>query len=164
MFKQVFGPLLAVAAFIVVVGLLSQGKLNFLINKVVVTPNSNLKIIKIENIEIQVEVAKTNEERGKGLSNRTKLDEKSGMIFVFNNEKPVFWMKDTKIALDMIWIKNNKIIGIDKNVQPEIGVPESRLKKYPSPDSIDYVLEVNGGFSDKSGIKIDQMISGLEQL
>ena len=165
MFKSIFLPLIAVAAFIVLVGLLSQGKFDSVL-KVNNSPKpiSNAKIIKIDNVEIEVELAKTNEERAKGLSGRESLDENSGMLFFFNNASPVFWMKDTKIALDLIWINDNKVVGIDSNVQPEIGVPDNKLKRYPSPTSIDYVLEVNGGFSDKKGIKVGQTISGLEQL
>ncbi|HCR35730.1 hypothetical protein A2130_02925 [Candidatus Woesebacteria bacterium GWC2_33_12] len=156
MFKQIFLPLIAVAVFITLVGLLGQGKL---------TPKVSLKTIKIDNLEISVEVAKSADERAKGLSGREKLDENSGMVFVFDkNSKPVFWMKDTLVALDIIWINDNKIIRIEKNVQPEIGKTDSELKKYTAPSIVDYVLEVNAGFADKNNIKIDQMISGLEQL
>jgi len=163
MFKSIFLPIIAVASFIIVVGLLSGGKLNFLIQTSPVKEKA--KSIKIDSTEINIEVAKTNDERSKGLSNRTVLDEKTGMVFVFpKNSKPVFWMKDTKISLDIIWINDNKIIGIDKNVEPEPGVTDNKLKKYPSPSEIDYVLEVNSGFSDKYNIKPDQTISGLEQL
>lgn len=165
MFKSVFFPLIAVAAFIVLVGLLSQGKLNPLFNKVAPTQISSSKIIKIDNTEIKVEVARSNEERSIGLSNRTELNDKAGMVFVFNKDsKPVFWMKDTKIALDIIWINDNRIVGIDKNVQPEIGVSDNKLKRYSAPSIIDYVLELNGGFCDKNDIKVGQNLSDLEQL
>lgn len=164
MFKSIFLPIIAVAAFIVLVGLLSQGKLDFFFKNT--SPAvQNEKTIKIDDLKIIVEVAETNEERSLGLSNRTRLDDQSGMVFVFTkNSKPVFWMKDTKIPLDIIWINDNKIIGIEKNVQPELGVTDSKLKKYHAPSEIDYVLEVNGGFSDKNSIKVGEMISGLEQL
>lgn len=155
MFKSIFLPIIAVAGFIILVGLLSQGKLI----------KVKAKSIKIDTTEINIEIAKTNDERSKGLSNRTSLNENTGMIFVFpKNSKPVFWMKDTKIPLDIIWINDNKIIGIDKNVEPELGIVDIKLKKYPAPDDVDYVLEVNAGFSDKNNIKLDQTISGLEQL
>jgi uncharacterized membrane protein (UPF0127 family) len=163
MFKSIFLPLIAVAAFITFIGLFSQGKLDNL--------NSNessaygFKTLKIGDTEINVEVARTNFERSNGLSNRESLGEKNGMIFVFDRgSKPTFWMKDTKIALDLIWIRDNGIIKIDKNVQPELGKRDSELTKYPAPSGIDYVLEVNGGFSDKFKVSSGQMLSGLEQL
>jgi len=163
MFKSLFLPLIAVAGFIVFVGLLTQGKLEFLTSRM--PTDSNFKIIKVNNTEIKIEVAKTNEEKSKGLSNRESLGEKNGMVFIFDKgSMPTFWMKDTKIALDLIWIKDNKIIGIDKNVQPESNINDADLKKYSAPSSIDYVLEVNGGFSDKFNLQPDEMISGLEQL
>jgi len=165
MFKQIFLPLIVVATFITLVGLLGQGKLNYFFNLPSPTPKVSLKTVKIENLEIDVEVAKSADERAKGLSGRDRLDENSGMVFVFSKDsKPIFWMKDTKIALDIIWINYNKIVGIEKNVQPEIGKTDSELKKYTAPSIVDYVLEVNAGFADKNNIKIDQMISGLEQL
>lgn len=165
MFKSILLPIIAVAVFISFVGFLSQGKFDSLFKKITPTPSSSHKTIKINDTEIQVEVAKTNEERARGLSNRTKLDENSGMVFVFSKKsKLVFWMKDTKIPLDIIWINDNIIIGIDKNVKPEPNVIDSKLTKYPAPDDINYVLEVNAGFSDKFGIKLGQSLSGLEQL
>lgn len=152
MFKSIFLPIIAVCAFIILVGLLNQGKLNKFI-KTKDTNSTTDKIIVINDKEIKVEVAKTNEERAKGLSNRNILDENSGMIFVFNkNSKPSFWMKDTKIPLDIIWIKDDKIVAINKNVEPEPNKNDSQLKKYPAPSGIDFVLEVNGGFSDKNNI------------
>lgn len=163
MFKQIFLPLILVALFITVVGLLNQNKLNFLVPKALTVAGS--KVININDVEVNVEVAKTNEERSKGLSNRNELAPKSGMIFVFNKDTiPVFWMKDTKIPLDLIWINDNKITKIDFNVQPEPGVTDNKLKRYAAPSATDYVLEVNGGFSEKNGIKAGQSLSGLEQL
>jgi len=164
MFKSLFLPLIGVALFITFVGLLSQGKLSFL------TPNSsplpsNTKTIKIDDIEIIVEVSKTNEERAKGRSNRNSLKENSGMIFIFEkNSRPTFWMKDTKIALDFIWISNDKVVGVNKNVQPEPNLDENNLTKYPAPTGIDYVLQVNGGFSDKNKIKVGSNVQKLSDL
>lgn len=155
MFKSIFLPLIAVAGFIVVVGLLNQGKLDSILKNVSPIKKEVPKTIKINNLEVKVEVAKSNEERSKGLSNRTQLDSQTGMVFVFTKDsKPVFWMKDTKIPLDIIWINDNKIIGIEKNVLPEPNVSDTKLKKYPAPDMVNYVLEVNAGFSDTNNISI----------
>lgn len=168
MTKSIFFPIILVAIFIILVGLIYQGNLDQLLLRFSINPKVNqksLQILKIENLEINAEVAKTDKERSIGLSNRTSLNENSGMIFVFPKDStPVFWMKDTKIPLDIIWIKDGVIVGIEKNVQPEIGIHDSSLKKYTSPKKIDYVLEVNGGFSEKNNLKPDQTISGLEQL
>ncbi|MFZ3301791.1 MAG: DUF192 domain-containing protein [Microgenomates group bacterium] len=164
MFKSLFLPIIAVAVFITLVGLLSQGKLDKFI-KTTDNSNQHAKSIVINDKEIKVEVARTNVERSKGLSNREKLEENSGMVFVFDkNSKPSFWMKDTKIALDIIWINDDKIVSINKNVEPEPNKSDSQLKKYPAPSEIDYVLEVNAGFSDKNGIKAGSTVQKLSDL
>lgn len=164
MFKQIFLPLLGVAIFVVVVGSLSQGRINIqsLPSKEV---TQAYKTIKIGAKEVKIEVAKTDAERQKGLSNRKNLAQDSGMLFAFTpGSKPIFWMKDTLIPLDIIWIRNGKIVGINKNVPTEIGLTETELTRYKAPQPIDYVLEVNAGFSDKNNISTGQTISGLEQL
>ncbi|AKM83498.1 hypothetical protein A2422_01330 [Candidatus Woesebacteria bacterium RIFOXYC1_FULL_31_51] len=163
MFKSLFLPLIAVAVFITFVGLLSQGKLNNFFPSKATELTVNTKILKINNLQIDVELAKTNIERAKGLGGRDKLGENSGMLFVFDDgSKPTFWMKDTKIALDIIWINDKKIIKIDKNVQPEIGIEDSKLIRYSAPSSINYVLEVNAGFSDKNKLEIGDSVNLIE--
>ena len=159
MFKQIFLPLLATMAIIVVLGLFSQGKIGLPSNL-----NSSQKVISINDVKVNIEVAKTDTEKQKGLGGRNTLVDNSGMIFVFNREKPTFWMKDTLIPLDIIWISDGKIVGINKNVATELGKTDPELTRYPSPQIIDYVLEVNAGFSDKNKITIGQSLSGLEQL
>jgi len=182
MFKSILAPIIGVILFIVFVGLLYQGKMPFITAFKKTTGdkpvdelnadmsssfrriprqygredviNNNQKSVTINNKEIKVEVAKTNEERAKGLSGRDSLEADSGMLFIFNNQKPIFWMKDTKVALDIIWINDLKIVGINKDVQPEPGVSEDKLKKYPAPEEIDLVLEVSAGYSDKNNIKV----------
>ncbi len=86
-----------------------------------------------------------------------------GMLFDFVATQTVgkkqFWMIDMQFNLDMIWIANNKIIGIDKNVPaPPLGTPEEKLPRYPSPGPIEYALEVNTGWSDAHDIKIGDAV------
>ena len=68
----------------------------------------------------QVELARTESERDQGLMYRKELDKNKGMLFIFDKEGIYpFWMKNTLIPLDMIWIdSNNKIVFIAQNVQP----------------------------------------------
>ena len=83
------------------------------------------------------------------------------MLFVINNNKvtPTFWMKDMRIAIDIIWIKNSKIIQIDKNVDPPApNTPDNKLKLYSPKSAVDYVLEVNSGYSDLHNIKVGDAI------
>jgi len=118
-------------------------------------PKENLKIsgICINNDCFFVELAKTREETVKGLMYRETLDQDKGMLFIFNEEREhSFWMKNTLIPLDIIWINEDKeVVDIRKDVQPcvqeecEIFRPSNKAK---------YVLELNAGQSDKTNIKI----------
>jgi len=79
------------------------------------------------------------------------------MLFVFEQEniRQSFWMKDMNFAIDIIWISDEEIIQIDENIPPpDPGMPDSELKSYLPNQPIDYVLEVNAGFSDENNIKI----------
>ena len=108
-------------------------------------------------IKINVEIADDNEERINGLMFREKLDENSGMLFIFENgEYQTFWMKNTLIPLDMIFIDENFQIVDIKNAIP---CKEERCDSYKSSKPAKYVLEVNKGFTIKNNIKLgDRLI------
>ncbi len=103
------------------------------------------------NITVQVEVADTSAEWEFGLMNRTSMAPDHGMLFIFDDDSiRSFWMKDTLIPLDMIFLDSSgRIVDINKNATP---LSETvYTTKYPSK----YVLEVNGGFCDLHDIRID---------
>ena len=97
----------------------------------------------------RVEVAVTPEEHARGLMYRSRLADDAGMVFVF--EQPSvqrFWMKNTLIPLDMIFIgKDRRIVGVVENAAPE--TETERMVGAPS----QYVLEISGGLSAKLGIR-----------
>ena len=117
-------------------------------------------VVKINDVKIYVDVAKTAEEQARGLSNREKLGKNEGMLFVFKNKTyPGFWMKDMLFPIDIIWIADNKIVGIEKNVSPPEPVTRNaQLHLYKPPMGIDYVLEVNGGFCDSKKINVGNIV------
>ena len=121
----------------------------------------DLAYIKINDSYITAEIAETPQQRETGLSYRDNLDEKSGMLFVFASyQKPFFWMKDMLFPLDIIWIKDDKIIDIDKNLAiPQPEEPLNRLPKYAPSESVNYVLEVNAGFSDTNALSVGDSVS-----
>lgn len=101
-----------------------------------------------------VEIADTPLERSQGLSGRSDLGSNEGMLFLFEKSDYYgFWMKGMLIPIDIIWIKDNKIIGFEKSVSPEPGVPESDLKKYLPSEPVDKVLEVSAGTVERLGIQ-----------
>ncbi len=87
-----------------------------------------------------------------GLSDRNSLGADNGMLFVFPNfQKRTFVMRRMHFPLDIIWISNGRVVGIDKRLEPE---GEKPTKLYSSPEPVDKVLEVNGGFADAFGIRV----------
>jgi len=99
--------------------------------------------------KIDIEIADDDEQRMTGLMFRDKMEENQGMLFIFPNESPQsFWMKNTMIPLDMIFINSKmEIVKIHKNTTPYSEQTYSSIK--PS----QYVVEVNAGYTDKFGIK-----------
>jgi uncharacterized membrane protein (UPF0127 family) len=110
-------------------------------------------------IRVRVEVAVTPEQQARGLMYRASMPEDAGMLFVFpENEIHSFWMKNTPLPLDMIFIdESNEIVGIVENTTPFSTT--SRSVGRPSR----YVLEVNAGFAAKHGLKAGQAVE-LRQL
>ena len=106
-------------------------------------------------VEISVEIARTDRERARGLMYRTRLADGYGMLFIENGPPSVqtFWMRNTCISLDMMFIeKDGFIAGILENVPP---MNDGR-RSIPCP--VSYVLEVPGGWSRKHGIKPGQYV------
>ena len=98
--------------------------------------------------KIEVEIADNDAERAKGLMFRAAMPDSIGMLFIFEESEPqAFWMKNTLISLDIIYVNEKKqIVSIQKNAKP---YSEESL---PSNGSAQYVIEVNGGWCDKYGI------------
>lgn len=105
--------------------------------------------IEIGDKEYKVEEAKTEEQRRKGLSDKKNLPEDQGMLFYLDYPQSVdFWMKDTSIPLDIIFINSDKeVISVKK------GEPES--EKLISENNVLYVLEVNQNSGIKKGDEFD---------
>jgi hypothetical protein len=100
-------------------------------------------------IGFAVEIADTPSKRELGLQYRRELAADRGMIFLFPSETiQSFWMKNTPLPLDMIFInRERKIVGIVERTVPFS--LESRSVNAPS----QFVLEINGGLSKRHGIK-----------
>jgi len=115
---------------------------------------SSLKIpIYIKNREIQVEVAKTPEERTQGLMGRKHLGKDEGMFFVFEREDyHGFWMKDTQMPLSIAFIdKGGQIVRIE-DMKP------LTLETHTPSQPILYALEMNKGWFSANGIKVGDIL------
>jgi uncharacterized membrane protein (UPF0127 family) len=117
------------------------------------SPKLEYSQIKIGSAEIKAEVVDNEEARMKGLSGRDSLANDEGMLFVF--EKPdiyPFWMKDMQFAIDIIWIKDKKIVEIIKDAQPPTA--EGKTISYTPRAQADLVLETMAGFCTENNVKI----------
>lgn len=103
---------------------------------------------------LEIEIADTPYERQTGLMYRETMEPNQGMWFVFEEEAPrAFYMKNTLIALDIIYANSNGvIISIIKNAQP---LKETSL---PSEGPAMYVLELKGGSADRLNIEVNDSI------
>lgn len=109
-----------------------------------------------KNVCVSAETASTPEEKQRGLMFRKNLGELSGMFFVNQREGLYpFWMKNTLIPLDIIWIsKDRLVVFIAKNAQPCLKICDAIKPTYPA----QYILEVNAGFVEKYQIKVGQRL------
>lgn len=107
--------------------------------------------MKIGGQTIKYELADTPEKTRLGLSFRENIAENWGMLFVFPQKSMrTFWMHEMRIPLDMIWITEEKIVQIDKNVPIKTNGAWTMVNSgFP----IDKVLEMKAGEADRLGIK-----------
>lgn len=92
-----------------------------------------------------------------GLSFRESICENCGMLFPFEEKsKKTFVMRDMFFPLDIIWISDDVIVKIDKNLPPEGSEPENF---YKSVVPVNFVLEVNGGFTDDYNINVGDKVN-----
>ena len=110
----------------------------------------------IKDIKVKVEIADNTSKRRLGLGGKDSIKEDEGMLFVFpKEEQPLFWMKGLKFPLDMVWIRDNRVVDIIKDAPvPAEGQTDDDLPRYMPKEDIDMVLEVNAGFVDKHNIQV----------
>jgi uncharacterized membrane protein (UPF0127 family) len=99
---------------------------------------------------IHAEIANTMKKRAEGLMYREQLAKDRGMLFTFDQAQPwTFWMKNTKIPLDIIWMNEKKqIIHIARNV-PTCSRTDDGCPQYQPNDPAMYVLELGGGEAER---------------
>lgn len=113
--------------------------------------------IKIGQAKVLAEVASTPESQARGLSGRVNLGRNEGMWFPFPAGKaPAFWMREMLMPIDIIWVRQGRVVAISGQVPPPApNTPLRYLPLYASPVPADAVLEVNAGF-----VKINRVTNG----
>jgi hypothetical protein len=123
------------------------------------TKHGTLTFVSQQNQEpikqIDIEVKRDDYERAEGMMWRKSMEDSQGMLFIMDAPEPqTFWMRNTYIPLDIMFVaQDNTILNIRKNAPPQTLSPQS------SEGNALYVVEVNGGFSDKYGVKAGDKIS-----
>jgi len=110
-------------------------------------------VVTPEGQVISVELAITPEEQSKGLMFRENLDENSGMIFIYRSPRQMgFWMKNTLIPLDIVYIDPSGTI-VDIQTMEPCPPEEQRCPSYPSAQQAQYALEINAGKAAEWGLE-----------
>jgi len=109
---------------------------------------------------IHAELATTPERLQRGLMFRTSLAPDRGMLFVFQQEDKVpFWMFQTLIPLDMIWMDSHRRIVEISADTPPCRTDESQCPSYGGHEPAQFVLELNAGAAAKYRLKIGDELS-----
>jgi len=105
--------------------------------------------------KIDLEIADTDFDRQLGLMYRHSMEMNQGMLFIFPVQEPLsFWMRNTYISLDMIFVNaDKKIVTIHKNTKTLSD------QSYASTEQAQYVVEVLAGFSDKYSLKVGDRVT-----
>jgi len=102
---------------------------------------------------VRVEIARTDDETSRGLMYRTTMPEDEGMIFAMDRRDHTFWMKNTCLPLDMLFIdQDGTIVGIEENVPTLNEITRS------CGCGSTHVLEVNAGWSRRHGVRPGQRV------
>jgi hypothetical protein len=113
------------------------------------------------SVKVAVEVADDDGERANGLMNRDSLADGNGMWFIFEDEAlRSFWMKDTLVPLDIIFVdKDKEIVSIVEWMTPCEEAEDIACPRYPSYKPAMFALEVPAGFVKNNGVKVGDVVS-----
>ncbi|RJE82441.1 DUF192 domain-containing protein [Paracoccus onubensis] len=116
-----------------------------------------------DTVTFRIEIADTPALREKGLMFREQLPEKSGMLFVYENPRPVsFWMRNTLIPLDMIFMDQS---GVIRHIHPEARPHDETAIPGAAADDPDpnrqFILEIGGGEAARLGLEVGQAMASL---
>ena len=112
--------------------------------------------VTIRNRKVAIEIADTPQKQALGLGERNDLPWDHGMLFTYERAGfRSFWMKGMRFSIDIVWILNERIVGIDPNVPFEKGGNGPTLN---APSLIDAVLEVPAGYAAARGWRIGDRV------
>jgi hypothetical protein len=111
--------------------------------------------VKVGQVKVRAEVVMSPEKLYLGLGRRQGLPEGRGMLFIMPTLMiQEFCMRDMRFRIDIIWVVSGRVAGLTRNIPYE-----DQRACYPSPEPVNYVLEVPGGFCERHGIKVGDQVS-----
>ena len=115
-------------------------------------------IAQMQGETFEIEVAKTADEQSLGLMFRSALPNNRGMLFPFSPPRRVsFWMKDVPVALDMVFLREGRVVAIAPEVPP---CPTLPCPSYgPDNQIVDQVLELRSGRAAEIGLQVGDTVS-----
>ncbi|MBU0531719.1 DUF192 domain-containing protein [Patescibacteria group bacterium] len=117
---------------------------------------SQVKAVLSDQTELLVELVADPLSQARGLSGRDNLGEIDGMLFDYDGpEIRTFWMKDMKFEIDMIWLNDETIVGIDGSVPL---LEDGKVARRTSPEPVNQVLEVKAGFSAAHNLTVGDVL------
>ena len=140
---------------LVMFGVVAVGVL-FLVQGIIAVTDNKIKLITPKRV-LTVEQAKSEQERATGLSNRAELKGIDGMLFYFDTAslENCFWMKDTLLALDMVFLNTSReVVTIHENVKPET-YPQT----FCPTQAAQFGLEVPAGKASEWGIELGKKLT-----
>lgn len=127
------------------------------------TPTVTVQPVDGEEVTFDVQIADSREERFDGLQHAESLEENAGMWFVFDEPGTrAFWMRDTLISLDIIYVGENfEIVYIVNEAPPcaELDPEQNFCPSYASGGDALYVLEINGGLASEYGFQEGDLVT-----
>jgi uncharacterized protein len=108
-------------------------------------------IVQVGSASVRAEVADDEASRQRGLSGRDSLAPDAGMLFVLPNDSPSFWMKDMRFPIDVVWIRDGRVVDVALRVQPPAG-PDAPLPTFSPRFPANQALEVNAGWIEQHGV------------
>jgi uncharacterized protein len=111
--------------------------------------------VRLGNGEVKAYLADSFLKRAIGLSFEKSLPENEGMLFVFPHPRqPAFWNLIMRFPIDVVWISDNRVIDIARNIPAVSG----GIKVLTPPVEIDYALEIPAGLADKLGVVVGNAV------
>lgn len=118
-------------------------------------PPADTAALRVGDAVVRAEVADDDAERALGLGGRNSLARDAGMYFELTSDAPRIWMKGMRFPLDLVWIRNGRVVDVTARVPDEPpGTPESELPIYSPARPANRLLEVNAGWAKRNGVRV----------